>query len=144
MENAVEVKAQKRPLWVGIICVYYFLTTGYTLTKLTLVSSGLVELDPVQKSYWAGVTPGEYLLGAVSACVILGAAISLFWMRRVAFPLFCVALALTMSITIWRALTSNWISAVGIQSLMGFGFGWTTMLLACVYTRHLRAQGILK
>ena len=144
MENAVELKAQKRPFWVGIICVYYFLSAGYTLTNVTLVRTGMVELDPVSQSYYAGLTWTNYVLVVFSACLILSAAISLFWMRRIAFPLFCAALAFTAAVTIWNMFTRHWTSTTGVQSLIGFGLGWTMMLLVCVYTSRLRAQGILK
>ena len=144
LRNAVELKSRRRPAGVWVVSVYYFFSAGYTLVKFTLARSGLVELDPLQKSYFASLSPGDYLLVVVSACLMLSGAIFLFLMRRIAFPLFCAALALSASITVWNILTRHLTSKAAIGSLIGAGVAWTIMLLVCIYTARLRAQGVLK
>jgi hypothetical protein len=136
-------KPMRRPLGVVLISVYYFFSAGYTLIASTLARTGAVELDPVQRAAVAGVTLTDYLFVVLAACLMLSAAIALLWLRRVAFPLFCAALALTVSVTIWNILTRHWMSARGAGSVMGAAVAWTIMLLVCVYTARLRAQGIL-
>jgi len=144
MDNPAESKPVRRPLGVILIAVYYFFTAGYTLISSTLARVGAVELDPVQKAVLGGVTLADYLFVVLAACLILSAALSLLWLRRVAFPLFCAALALTASVTIWNMLTRHWLSTAGGGSVMGAAVGWTIMLAVCLYTARLRAQGILK
>jgi hypothetical protein len=90
------------------------------------------------------VTLTDYLFVVLASCLILSAAISLLWLRRIAFPLFCAALALTMSVTIWHMLTRHLISAAGVGAVIGAAVGWTIMLVACIYSARLKAQGILK
>ena len=144
MENTVELKAQKRPAGVWVICIYYFLTGGFTLLSMALAYRGAANLTPQEKIYLASMTTFDYVLTIISAGLTLSAAMALFMLRRAAFPLFCAALAMSMAFTIWHMLVRHWISVVGSAGLMGAAFGWMVMLVVCIYTARLRAQGILR
>ena len=107
METVEPVKSRSRPAGVWVICLYYFLTAGFTLLSLVMVHQGAAALSPEQKSYLATMTAADYMMTIVSAALTLSAVVSLFLLRPVAFPLFCAALALSMAFTIWHILTRH-------------------------------------
>ena len=144
MDNTAEVRPARRPLGVLLISVYYFFTSAYTLISFTLARSGVVQLDPVSRAYYASVSPADFVLLVLSALLIICAAISLLWLRQIAFPLFCAALALTASINLWHILTRHWVPAARVESVTRAALGWAVMLGVCIYAARLRAQGVLK
>jgi hypothetical protein len=60
MQTASETPA-RRPVWVWLISVYFFLSASWTLLSFYLIRIGAVPLTPPQRSYLESLNGAGYL-----------------------------------------------------------------------------------
>jgi len=143
MQTATETPT-RRPVWVWLISVYFFLSASWTLLSFYLIRIGAVPLTPPQRSYFESLNGADYLLTIIGALLTLSAAVSLFLLSKSAYYLFCATLAFNIAYTLWHIISRHWISVIGVAGLAGAGIGSLIMFVICLYTARLMAQGKLK
>jgi hypothetical protein len=134
----------KRPIWVWVISIFFFVSAGWTLLSFALIFSGIIPLDAAQKAYFDKLTAVDYAATLIiGACNFIGA-IALFLLRRIAVPLFATALALTLVMTIWQSATKGWVEAMSGPGLVGALVGYALLIVVCIYAWHLSRKGVLR
>ena len=136
----------KRPIWVWLISIFYFgfgasgiMAVGMALMLLSRGSVPPSELSALktllQSSLW-GILPAASM----------AAAASLFFMRRLAFPLFVFLLItrLSMPIVFGSAYPAPGFSAGDAEMITGYAVGYGILLIVCLYVFRLRQRGMLR
>jgi hypothetical protein len=82
-------------------------------------------------------------LGSTGIVLNLFGAIYLLKLRRIAFYLFAIALAMAAVLPIWRAVTTGISSAIDYSD-PGILISWATEIAVCWYTWLLAKRGVLE
>jgi hypothetical protein len=145
MENEKQTQAApKRPKLVWFFSAGYFVSAAWTITCFALVFSGKVQLTPLLREYLSRLSAFDYIITAVIVGGNLSGATALFRLRRAAFPLFAVTLAFSLVTTIFQAMTSGLLVALGTSGIAGTVIGWIFGVIVCLYTRKKIKEGLLK
>lgn len=136
-------EARKRPVWVWIISIFFFLSAGWTLLSFYLVYSGAIPLQPEQTAYFESLTPVDHGLTILLGLTNLGGAVALLLLRRAALYLFVGAFVLDTVMTIWHTLTKGWVAAIGGAGLVGMLIGYGLIVAVCIYVWKLKKSGVL-
>jgi len=136
---------QKRPIWVWLISIFFFVSAGRTLLSFFLIFSGIIPIDALPKAYFERLTAIDYAATIIIEASSFIGAIALFLLRRFAVAVFATALALTFAIIIWQPVTKGWIEAMTGPGLVGVLVGYALLLiLVCAYAWHLNRKGVLR
>jgi hypothetical protein len=134
----------RRPIWVWLISVFYF---GFGASgvmaaamALMLIHRGSVEPAQLpelkillQSSLWG-------LLPAIS----MAGALSLFFMKKTAFPIFISLLALRTAMpAIFASHPALGLSQANSDMILGYALGYAILLGVCFYVYRLGKSGLL-
>ena len=136
-------EAKKRPAWVWIISIFFFLSAVWSLLALYLVYSGILPVSPEQTAYFKSLTPIDYSLTVLLLLTNLGGAVALFLLRSSALYFFVGAFILNVVMTIWHTLTKGWIAAIGGAGFLGMLIAYGLIVAVCIYTLNLKKSGLL-
>ncbi len=136
---------RKRPVWVWVISIFYFVSFVYTLLSFYLVFSRLIPVTPEVKAYFESLTMFDWALTVIQGVVTISAAVALFFMRKMAYHLFGGAVLVMVISTLWQTLARPVLTALG--SIKGGTAGAVTglgiILAVFLYTRKLFKEGKL-
>ena len=135
--------AKKRPVWVWIISIFFFLSSVWTLFAFYLVYSGTIPLQPAQLTYFKSLTLVDHSLTVLLLLSNLGGAVALLLLRSPALYFFVGAFILNVVMTIWHILTKGWIAAVGGAGFLGMLIAYGLIVAVCIYTWNLKKSGLL-
>jgi hypothetical protein len=131
---------RKRPGWVCAIAIWHFGWFAILLLFMCLIYSGAIHLNPGPRarldSAVAHIPISAYLVGLTN---LIGSGF-LFYLRKVAFYVFCAGLAVRGIDVVLYFVAKGWghgLTSVGqiVSLLVGAAF--------CLYARNLSARGIL-
>ena len=131
----------RRPIGVWVVFVYEMLSAGFSLLFLALITSGSIKLPAAQ-----GVPPPQLFdlfFALVIGVIGISAAVCLLLLRRIAVLLFSVALTLSICLTVFQMIRTNWIEAIGIGVLVGMLIGYLIPIAVIVYAHRLAKRGVL-
>jgi hypothetical protein len=131
-----------RPVWVWIICIFYFLTAGLSLLVLALVFSG-ASMSAEQTTYFASMTLVEKAFSASVAVASLAGAVSLFLRRRIAVIFFASALALSVALTGVQLMRTN-VAELHRAGLFSVLLAWSALAVVIGYAYLLGRKGELQ
>ena len=134
---------RKRPKWVWVISVFFFLSASWTLYSIYLVETGAVQLQPDQVAYFDNLTGIDYTVSIIIGLANLLGAVALFMLRAVSFYFFMAALLLNVILHIWHILNKGWADAVGGPGMIGALIGLIILVAVCSYTYSLKKHRIL-
>jgi len=134
---------RKRPKKVWLISVFYLFSAGFILLSFYLINSGKVPLSEAQQTYFASLNPLDYFFSITLGVINMSGAISLFLLRKVAYPLFVCALALRFVLSGWFALNKGWLAVLGGTGGVSPLIGWGISIAVCIYTKRLINRGVL-
>jgi len=134
---------QKRPVMVWFISGYYFLTTAWALLNIGLIFSGAVKLPEASRALFEQVTALEWFLTAAGSIAGVAGSVSLFRMRKAAFPLFLAFFLLGVALVVLPWFTKDGYS-VALPVLVGTAIAKIILLWVCVYIKDLVTEGVLK
>lgn len=134
---------KKRPRWVWVISIFYFLSAGWTLLSFYLISAGLVPLNAAQEAYFATLATVDYGVTILMGLAAFTGAVALFFLRKVALYLFLTSFGVNILLTLWHVMSKGWVEAIGGAGLFGAMMGLGLMLAVCIYTWKLIQRGTL-
>ncbi len=143
MSNSQVVK-NKRTVWVWVISIFYFFSAGYTLLSFYLIHSGFVSLPEETRLYLEGLSVFDYIFTILIGLMNLSGAVTLFLLRKIAYPLFLISFISNILMSIIHMLTRDLLSAFVSGGAIGMFIGWGIILAACLYSRHLSKSGVLQ
>jgi hypothetical protein len=141
--NAVAQPPARRPKLVWIVFLFYLFSVAYTALSFLLVFLGWISVTPEQAAYFRSLSVFDWTITGVTAALNLAGAISIFLLRKSAFPLFASSLGLSLLQTLMHAYTTNFIAALGGPGALGVLIGFAISIAVCAYAWRLKAQGIL-
>ncbi len=133
---------KKRPKWVWVIAIFYFISAGLTLLSFYLIGSDSVSITPEKKAYFDSFSTFDCTTSILIDLANFSGAITLFLLRKIAFYLFAGALIVNFLSTIWYTLSKGWVDATGV-GLFGAMIGLGLLVVVCIYTWKLKNKGIL-
>lgn len=142
--NDVQVTQHRRPTWVWVISVFYFLSAAYTLLSFYLINSGAIAVPAATKAYLDGLTATDYAFTILIGLANLIGAISLFLLRKIAYPLFLASLVANVLMSVWHIVSKNMLSAFVSGGAIGMLIGWGMLLAVCLYAKKLTKSGVLR
>ncbi|MFQ5929900.1 MAG: hypothetical protein ACE5MK_09385 [Acidobacteriota bacterium] len=134
----------KRPIGVWIVSIFYFFTASFATVGWLLVLSDTVPLPSPEKEYYESLSPADYAVTFGLAFITFSAAISLFFLRKVAVTLFSVSLVVGLTHTAWHFSTKGLGSVMDRSSLVGMITQWSILACVCIYSRRLQRKGLLR
>ena len=139
---------RKRPKAVWLITGYYLFFAAYALLMfIYLIPAGKVPLSEAQKIYFDNLTSVDYFLIITTLIIYISGSISLFLLRKVAYPLFLGALALkflgTALLVSKKDYLNSWLAAVGASGYVNALIIWGILIAVCIYTKRLINRGVL-
>lgn len=135
---------RKRPIWVWIVSIFFFLSAGWTLWSFYLINTGTIPLGPAQEAYFDSLTTTDYTLTIAIGVANLIGAVALFLLRKVALYFFLTALGANLILAAWHGATKGWAEALGGSGLVGALFGYVLLFAACIYAWKLAKRGTLR
>jgi hypothetical protein len=138
-----QIVPNKRTKWIWAISIFYFFSAAYTLLSFYLIHSGAIAVPNATQRYLESLTALDYAFSILVGLANLTGAISLFLLRKVAYPLFLGSFIANILMTIWHALTKNLLAAFVSGSAIGMIIGWVMIVAVCVYTKKLSKAGVL-
>jgi len=138
--------AQKRPGWVWVISIFYVLAPIWASVSWYMTLSGSVSLTPEAKAYMDSLTAFDYIAAGLQAVISLSAALTLFFLRKAAYHLFCAAFAIASIGMLWQTVSRGWLTAMASikGGLFGALLGIVLLLAVCFYTKQLSKEGKLR
>lgn len=134
---------RKRPGWVWVISILFFLSAISTLFSYYLIASGKIALSPTEKLYFESITSVDLILSILIGLTNLIGAVSLFLLRKQAYYFFLSAFILNIVVTIGQILNKGFVAAVSSSGVIGMLVGWGLLVVVCMYTKKLEKSGIL-
>lgn len=142
--NEVQAGQSKRPKWVWVISIFYFLSAVYTLLSFYLINSGAVAVPEATKAYLDSLTAMDYTFSILIGLANLSGAVALFLMRKAAYLLFLVSLGANVLMSVWHAISRNMLEAFVSGGAVGMVIGWGMQLAVCLYAKRLAKKGLLR
>ena len=141
MDDSSQLR-RARPVWVWLICIFYFLTAGLSLLVFAIVFSG-ASMSAEQAAYFASMTLVEKTFSASVAVASLAGAVALFLRRRIAVIFFVSALALSVALTGVQLARTNAaeLRRVGLLSVL---LAWSALAAVIAYAHTLARKGELQ
>lgn len=134
----------KRPKWVWAISIFYFLSAAYVLLSFYLINSGAVPVPEATRAYLDGLTAFDHAFSILIGVANLLGAISLFLLRKVAYPLFLASFVANVLVSTWHMISKNMLSALVSGGGIGMLIGWGMQLAVIWYVRRLAKSGVLR
>jgi hypothetical protein len=140
--NSTLLSSQKRirPGWVSAIAIWHFGWFAVLLLFMCLIYSGAVHLNPGSRarldSAVVHVPVSAYLIGLTN---LIGSGF-LFYLRKVAFYVFCVGLTVRGFDVVVYFMANGW--GLGLNSVWRI-VSLLVGVIFCGYARSLIARGIL-
>ena len=134
----------KRPAFVWVISIFYFISTGWTLLSFSLILSGAFPLNEAQREYFQAQTVFDYGSTTLIGLGNLTGAVLLLSLKRYAFHLFASAFGLGLILTGYQIVAKNWLGAIGGPGLVGAAIGWAISIAIILYSRSLIKSGVLR
>jgi hypothetical protein len=131
----------KRPKWVWIIVVGYFVSLFVTLMSLYLIHKGAIPLSDDDKSYYENLGLLDHLVTAIVTVTNGAGALYLFRLRKEALVCFSNALVLSIAWGIWGIFHEHLLRVIPLPSLI---LSWAIGLLVCRYVSRLIDKGVLR
>lgn len=135
----------RRSVWVWLISIFYLgfgvsglMTVAMVLILLYRGGAGPEEVNSMktllQASMW-GILPAANIAGAVS----------LFLMRRMAFPIFTALLIARLALPLFPGPSfPPGFSGTTADMIGGYVLGYGILIAVCIYTYRLRQTGMLR
>ncbi|MFP3981979.1 MAG: hypothetical protein ACLFUY_11320, partial [Desulfobacterales bacterium] len=121
---------------------------GFGLSGLMAVAMALILYS--QGNISADKLPSMYLMlrsslwGILPAANIAGA-VSLFLMRKIAFPIFTGLLVVKLILQVlFETPLAEALAGQNTQMILGYGLGYAILLAVCIYTYRLGQSGRLR
>ena len=133
----------KRPAWVWVISVFYFISAGFTLLSFSVIGSGDAQLNSAQQAYFDSLTAVDYVVTITMGSANLLGAVLLFLLKKPAFYLFVGTFCAGILVAVWETITTNWVAAISPGGLVGAAIGWAISLAVCMYCWRLIQRGVL-
>jgi len=134
---------RRRPVLVWVIFVWTVLSSGYALVSFWLVYVRAVPISPDAAVYLARLSPLHHAGTVLMLLLNLAGAVALVLLRKSALPLFALAFALNVALTLGNALTPGFSDALGGAGAIGLAIGFVIGISVCLYAWRLRSLGIL-
>ena len=134
----------KRPGWVVVISIVYFVFGVATLVSSYFIQSGSITAPPEYQKYLESLTTSDHTFNVLIAAANTLGAVALFLMRKAAFPFFLSSLCFNVLMTLWRMVSKGWAHAFVGGSVIGFLLGCLILLMICMYTNKLSKSGVLR
>jgi hypothetical protein len=128
---------------VWVISAWYFLSVSVMMISHLTILGGFVPVRDEQKSYFESLTVLDHVITFLCGSLTLAAAVSLFFLRRLAVKLFAISLALSIAFTLFLTLKRELFGGVGGSGLFGAIIGWLIMGAVCLYAWRLEKKDIL-
>ena len=141
--DAVAQPPAKRPKPVWVVFLFYLLSVVYTALSFFLIFSGSIPVTPEQAAYLRNLSVFDWTITTLTAALNLAGAVSIFLLRKIAFPLFATSLGLAILQTLVHAFTTNFVAALGGPGALGVVIGFTISIAVCAYAWRLKARGTL-
>ncbi len=135
--------SRKRPVWVWVISIFFFIFAGGTLLSFLLIGTGALHLASLQQAYFDSLSKLDYSLSIAIGLADLIGAITLLLLRKIAFYLFLGALTVNLFMSVWHALTKGWIGAIGGGDFLAAIMSLAISIAVCAYTWKLVKRGVL-
>lgn len=134
---------EHRPLGVWVISIFYLLSIGSTLLSLAAVLTGVIEITPAQRLYFASLGPVDYLGNSLALLISAWAVIEFFLLRKAAVRAFLVALVMNMGLTAFHLIETNWSEAAGGSGVLMVMLSWAVSIAVLLYAKSLDRRGVL-
>lgn len=136
------ISMKRRPVWVWLIVIFFFLVSLATLASFLGIRSGAIEINESKRAYIDGLSTIDYAASLLLTCLNLLAAVLLFRLRKEALYLFVCALVLNVLLTTWHVFTKG-LAAVASGGLTTIVLGFGLPCLICYYTWRLKSKQVL-
>lgn len=143
-QKRTAAEPQKRPGWVLVISIVYFIFGVTTLLSLYLLHFGHVTPPPEYQAYLKTLTDADHVFNVLIAVANTCGAVALFLLRKAAFPFFLTSLSFNVLVTIWRIINKGFAQAFVGGSPVGFLLGSLILLFICIYTNNLTRSKVLR
>jgi len=141
--DAVARPPARRPKLVWVVFLFYLFSVVYTAVSFLLVLSGSISVTPEQAAYFRNLSVFDWAVTGLTAALNLAGAVSIFLLRKIAFPLFAISLGLSVLQTLVHAFTTNFVAALGGTGALGVVIGFAISIAVCAYVWRLKARGTL-
>ena len=142
--DAVNNSMPKRPRWIWVISIFYLFSTGWTLLSLLMYSAGNLSFSSSQNAYFSSLSSFDYFIMILTMLINISGAITLFFLRRIAYYFFSKNLALIIITSFWHAVSKNFFEAFGLGGIFGTAIGWIIFAQVCFYSQKLIQRGVLR
>lgn len=133
----------KRPGWVWVISIFYFISAVWTLLSIYLIYYGEIPLEAEQKQYFDSLTTLDLATSIGLGGLNFLGAVSLFMLKKVSYYFFGITLFASIVFTLWHALTTGWLAALGGSGITGAVLGFVLAITVFLYVKRLKERGIL-
>lgn len=135
---------RRRPAWVWIISIFYFLSIAWALLALSLVVFGRLPLNPAQQAYFSRLGTLDWIVSLAIVGCNLGGAVALLMLRKQAPYLFLVGLVISLAQIAWQVQSKSLLALAGGSGLIGLIASPLIALAVIAYGFHLRNRRILR
>lgn len=136
-------QASKRPTWVWVISLFFFISAGYTILSYALIYSGSVPLTAGQKAYFSSLSYFDHAAAVTIAFLNITAAVLLFRLKRLAPFFFLSAFFLGLLSFSYQIAAKNWLASINGAGLLGVVIGQLLLVAIIFYAFRLRKRGVL-
>ncbi len=137
MEDMME--KSKRPFGVWVITLLYAYAYGVGVLSSLLVVIQFDAAIPGDQHFFSQVKTFDWIVLAISASINLTATGLLLFLKKSAFPLFCLGAAITPLTYLWDAMGRG----VRPSNLAAGLIGWVISVFICKYVWDLKKAGRL-
>jgi GYF domain 2 len=138
----------ERPPLVWVVCLYTFLSSGYSLLSLasimTMTETDLTTNPPTQHHLIASI--GYFQVAAILLKLGLNLtwAILFFMLKRNSLYFILGSLGVGVTLLIYNAVVRDWFAAVGLFGNITAATLWLINLAILYYNWHLYRKGVLR
>ena len=141
--NVEEKGKRKRTGEIWGFALFFCFSTIWSALPLVLIKAGIWSLPPAQKVYMDSLSAMDFAVTLLIALANLGGAVTLFFLRKIAFHFFAAALAANVLLTAWKIATNGWEQTVGSAGIGSTLIGWAMLVGVCVYIWRLSKEDLL-
>jgi hypothetical protein len=135
---------KKRPVWVWIISIYYFISVAFGVLFLGLIFSGGSAFSPFLAHSLRKFTTIDYTVMVLKYTLMLGSALTLFLMRKQALLFFLASLVLSIAALILPTVANATMRSNPVPILVLCAIGFLLQAAICLYCWSLIKKGILQ